>query len=202
MTRKLHVFKRKASGSSVSDLYILTVRKIADRSSLTRLSNCDVKMSVTGKKTKGVEKKVSFDYVDVREYERILGDNPGCSSGPPIAIGWHFLSETRLDVSKFEEAREPRRRGMDLHLSQKTRQKMLEQLGYSQVTIAMAVLNMEDIKEHRLSSAEDKVDGLKRSSTRNVVEKFRRKMNGTVIQTLRKLAKLSLQSIIFKLQNA
>ncbi len=29
-------------------------------------------------------KRVRFDVVEIRDYERIAGDNPCCSSGPPI----------------------------------------------------------------------------------------------------------------------
>lgn len=46
-----------------------------------------------------VKRNVSFANVKVREYERIIGDNPGCSSGAPIGIGWNYHSseETELD---------------------------------------------------------------------------------------------------------
>ena len=37
---------------------------------------------------------VRFGDLEIRVYERILGDNPSCSSGPPIGIGWNFYSFT------------------------------------------------------------------------------------------------------------
>jgi hypothetical protein len=30
------------------------------------------------------EKGVRFNEIHIRDYERIVGDNPSCSSGPPI----------------------------------------------------------------------------------------------------------------------
>jgi hypothetical protein len=30
-------------------------------------------------------RKVRFRHVQVREFERIIGDNPSCSSGAPVA---------------------------------------------------------------------------------------------------------------------
>jgi hypothetical protein len=31
------------------------------------------------------EKQVSWDTIEIREYKRTVGDNPSCSSGPPLA---------------------------------------------------------------------------------------------------------------------
>ena len=33
----------------------------------------------------GSRRGISFHKIEIREYERTLGDNPSCSSGPPIA---------------------------------------------------------------------------------------------------------------------
>lgn len=30
-------------------------------------------------------KSIKFQHIEIREYERTLGDNPSCSSGPPIS---------------------------------------------------------------------------------------------------------------------
>lgn len=39
----------------------------------------------TERKGSGKPRRVKFDSVRIREYERTLGDNPSCSSGAPIA---------------------------------------------------------------------------------------------------------------------
>ena len=31
-----------------------------------------------------IEKSVRFKEIHIRDYERVVGDNPSCSSGPPI----------------------------------------------------------------------------------------------------------------------
>lgn len=35
-------------------------------------------------------RRVSFGSVSTREFERIIGDNPCCRSGPPLGIGWQY----------------------------------------------------------------------------------------------------------------
>ena len=49
-----------------------------------------------------VKRNVSYGNVKVREYERIIGDNPGCSSGAPIGIGWNYRSTEEADLDDHE----------------------------------------------------------------------------------------------------
>jgi hypothetical protein len=53
---------------------------------------------------RGVHHKVvSFSNVSVREYSRVVGDNPCVSSGPPLAIGWKYNKRGKTDIDSFEE---------------------------------------------------------------------------------------------------
>jgi hypothetical protein len=45
---------------------------------------------------------VSFDRIKIREYERTLGDNPSCTSGPPISIGWTYLHSYDFPIDEYE----------------------------------------------------------------------------------------------------
>ena len=52
-----------------------------------------------------VKRSVSYGSVKIREYERVVGDNPGCSSGVPIGIGWNYqvTEETDLDDVQHQQ---------------------------------------------------------------------------------------------------
>ena len=47
------------------------------------------------------ERRVSFDQVSVREYNIELGDNPSCSMGPPLTIGWEFDYIGSVNLDEF-----------------------------------------------------------------------------------------------------
>ncbi len=54
---------------------------------------------------------VQFDKVEIREYSITLGDNPACSSGPPISLGWLYSNEELcLPLEHYEQHRDGQRR--------------------------------------------------------------------------------------------
>ncbi len=95
--------------------------------------------------------KVSFSTVEVRQYERILGDNPGVSCGPPISIGWtHFKDRTaNLSVDDYEYYRRSYRDDCDMILSREEREEMLLDLGFDHKQIAKSVRINYKLKRNR-----------------------------------------------------
>lgn len=53
--------------------------------------------------------KVAFDEVEILEFNYILGDNPGVSSGAPIALGDELRNSITLEVDYYEKARGKRK---------------------------------------------------------------------------------------------
>ena len=51
------------------------------------------------------KREVSFGSVRTRQYQRILTDHPGCSSGPPIGIGWAHRSTEEIELDDCEGER-------------------------------------------------------------------------------------------------
>jgi len=48
-------------------------------------------------------RKVSFGSVGVREFNRIAGDHPDCTVGPPMSIDWKFYEHPPISVDHYEE---------------------------------------------------------------------------------------------------
>lgn len=53
--------------------------------------------------------KVAFDEVEILEFNYILGDNPGVSSGAPIALGGELQGSITLEVDYYEKVRGQRK---------------------------------------------------------------------------------------------
>jgi hypothetical protein len=43
-----------------------------------------------------LKRRISFKHIEIREYNRTIGDNPSCSSGPPVTYA-HFLLALWMD---------------------------------------------------------------------------------------------------------
>lgn len=131
----LHLYERSASPTSPSS------------ETITLLS-----ASPTEKVTITKSSKVHFGTISIRGYNRILGDNPSCSAGPSLSIGWTFISEVdQMCVDKYETIRRDSRvtQKSDLVLSRAERDTILKDLGYSRAEMAAAVRQNVKIKSQR-----------------------------------------------------
>lgn len=71
-------------------------------------------------------KEVRFGQVLIRDYERVVGDNPSVTCGAPISIGWKYVELEPFAVEKFEEIRQGSRRNrFQMIMSREVRWKVL-----------------------------------------------------------------------------
>ncbi|CAB9496892.1 expressed unknown protein [Seminavis robusta] len=96
---------------------------------------------------------VRFDTVNFREYAISLSQNPSCSEGPPIELGWEFEEQESVPVEQYEDYKSkhfPRRRRLqELVLSDSVRRRMLSQR-YTPDELAEAVREVEQLKRQRV----------------------------------------------------
>lgn len=120
------------------------------------------------------KQKVQFGSVTVRDFQRILGDNPSCKAGAPVSIGWKVAAvktHPSPDAHYNSRSREPRP-SAEFVMSRDYRHEMLLELGYSQREIAAAVRSVIKDKNRRRTT----VNNLGTSST--VEEKMETAKNG------------------------
>ena len=115
--------------------------------------------------------KVKFGNVDIRIYERVLGDNP-CSAGPPVSIGWRYNIKNSMSLSDFEKKRlKTRKNSQDLVLSRERREAILMHVGYSRAELAERIRKNVKVKNQRRQT----VNNLSVAKAEEVAEIVKRK---------------------------
>jgi len=97
----------------------------ADRAAGSLSVSKSLDLSSSGKK---MTRSVSFHSVDVREYDRTVGDNPSCRSGPPLSLDWSYSKkyEQPKTLEQYEIEREDRARSLrQLHVNKYRRRNLL-----------------------------------------------------------------------------
>ena len=56
------------------------------------------------------KRRVNFDAIMIREYDRTLGDNPATTHGPPLTLDWEYEDVASIKVDEYEAQRAPRLR--------------------------------------------------------------------------------------------
>ena len=81
-------------------------------------------------------------------------DNPECSQGPPISIGWDHFKTSVVPVSVYEEERPPRRNREELKLGWIERKQILRKCcGSSDEEMREAICEAHEIQRQRRQSS-------------------------------------------------
>lgn len=61
--------------------------------------------------TNTVLSRVRFDRVSIREHAVVIGDNPSCSGGAPVSLGWEYAPDHKeFSIDDYEQVRRGSRR--------------------------------------------------------------------------------------------
>ena len=127
---------------------------------------------VEGAATTRRRQSVAFAQVNIREYERILSDNPCVSSGPPIGIGWRHAPEALVvDVDDCEASKPSPRQRSEYLVPKHVREGLIqEHAGVGRREIAGAVRSIQKAKAQRRRTvinlgyqpAQERIEGARR----------------------------------------
>lgn len=119
-----------------------------------------------------MNRSVSFANVNIREYERILGDNPSVTSGPPLAIGWRYVPEPiQMNLDDYENGKGSARSSAEYLVPKSVRENLLrEHADVSRREMVAAVRATQKEKAQRrktvvnlsMQKTEERLEGAKR----------------------------------------
>jgi hypothetical protein len=119
-------------------------------------------------------RKVQFSVVEVREYDRIIGDHPDVRVGPPLSISWNYEEREPMPLHEYELSRISKG---NYRLSSITRKNLLlNVVGISEEEIRNAEQEVQRIKAQRTITARQGKAGQK---TTAVMESAKRKLRRT-----------------------
>ncbi|KAL7533541.1 hypothetical protein ACHAXR_005303 [Thalassiosira sp. AJA248-18] len=124
-----------------------------------------------------MSRNVSFHSVDVREYDRTVGDNPSCRSGPPMSLDWSYSKKYEKNINEYELERSSDRVSSikKLHMNKYKRRNVLAfHWGHSEDEMKAARRSTKKIQRRRsmtqmmlpLHIAEEAFSGMKNFVTR------------------------------------
>lgn len=115
------------------------------RSSITSTSTSSSRSSLS----------VTFSNVEIREYDIVLGDNPSCSCGPPLSLGWRFDEHkfNEIPLEDFEQSRISHRRSrLEMKMPSCLRYEILKYGNFSRREIAEVQFECNEIRKQRCKS--------------------------------------------------
>mmetsp|Transcript_18727 Transcript_18727/g.22955 ORF Transcript_18727/g.22955 Transcript_18727/m.22955 type:complete len:304 (-) Transcript_18727:2740-3651(-) len=131
---------------------MVSISSVGDMSKQSSVGDSISNLSTSRRSLRRISSQVSFTNVEVREYDRTIGDNPSCMSGPPISLDWSYSNVSEVSVDENEKIRDMRRRRIK-NPTRMAKHKRLEilknDLGYSEEEIKAATTEKKQIQRSR-----------------------------------------------------
>ena len=121
-----------------------------------------------------VKKSVRFGTLEVRKYDKTLGDNPSCTDGVPTTLDWTYSVQPEVSLDEYETNRIPRRSRRHLVLTPITRRNsMFYHFGFSHEEIDKAADSIKKFQKQRqltkrLSKNQEKTQEIVQNVTRKL----------------------------------
>ena len=100
-----------------------------------------------------MRRNVSFNSVEVHEFEMELGDNPS-AMGVPVQIGWEPHTSDTYNIDQYEREKPEPRHQADLVLPREVRKQLVKDKGTPKKEIKLVLREMKQIKMDLAASRE------------------------------------------------
>lgn len=127
---------------------------------------CSVTSSTS--KTK-IKRNISFSSVEIRDYDRAIGDNPCVSSGVPLSLDWNYNAATEHDLEEYENFKESSGGGRtraEMQMPSLMRSRVLKEFGASPAEIRKAAREASQVKQGRLKTMTGKTEFMDKTKSK------------------------------------
>ena len=115
--------------------------------------------------------KVQFGSVQVRHYERVVGDHPDTRIGVPLSLGWGYNEKEPVPIQRYEADRISKG---NLRMSSISRKNLLHTVfGIPEEELRQAEKEVQQIRKGRVQSNKQ---GKLSAKTESAMKSFRRKI--------------------------
>eukprot|EP00804_Cyclotella_cryptica_P011589 CCRYP_012101-RA/>CCRYP_012101-RA protein AED:0.02 eAED:0.02 QI:381/1/1/1/0.5/0.33/3/133/513 len=139
--------------------------------------------SIGNASARSIKRTVSFSCVNIREHERIAGDNPCVTSGVPLSIGWRSIQHPAIDLDMYEKNKGPSRDKIEMMVPADIRKDILRnEFGVSirEMNEAIKAVNISK-RQRRHTVAIEHLEGWG-EVLQSAKRKFGRLVKGTTTQ--------------------
>jgi len=150
--RRHSILKVKTQRKSISQ------GKKNRRSSICQLTKSFFAKSMDDKKmipSNITKQRLRFGFVECREYDITVSDNPASRSGASVELGWNYNVKKSVHIDTFEEIRRPQRATdfqNDKRLTKHERERLLREFGVTDLQIQQAAKSAAIIRNQRKKS--------------------------------------------------
>ena len=148
--RRHSILKVKTQRKSISQ------GKKKRRSSICQLTRSFFAKSMGDKKIPSKSKQcLRFGFVECREYDISVSENPASKSGASVELGWNYNVKKSVHIDTFEEIRRPQRATdfqNDKRLNKFERERLLREFGITDLQIQQAAKSAAIIRNQRKKS--------------------------------------------------
>jgi len=150
--RRHSILKVKTQRKSISQA------KKNRRSSLCQLTKSFFAKSLDDKKmipSNNTKQRLRFGFVECREYDITVSDNPASRSGASVELGWNYNVKKSVHIDTFEEIRRPLRAKdfqKDKRMAKWERERLLREFGVTDLQIQQAAKSAAIIRNQRKKS--------------------------------------------------
>lgn len=141
-------------------------KNLSDDDSLDSDEDDDASSVASSASKTKIKRNISFSSVEIRDYDRAVGDNPCVTSGVPLSLDWNYSEAAEHDLEEYENFKESiggSRPRSGMQMPSHMRARVLQEFGATAVEIRKASKEASLVKKGRMKTIVNKNDVIEKT---------------------------------------